>query len=97
MIALDVDGVLNEIGLPLLPVVELDVATLETTWKYPAVLAFTEGRPLVWFDDEHAVHLRGRQEFLTARTEPTALIDVPSAEGLRESELREAERFLEGL
>ena len=87
----------QEIGLPLLPVVELDVATLETTWKYPAVLAFTEGRPLVWFDDEHAVHLRGRQEFLTARTEPTALIDVPSAEGLRESELREAERFLEGL
>ncbi|WP_433802899.1 HAD domain-containing protein [Actinomycetospora sp. CA-084318] len=83
-----------EVGLPELPVVELDLTTLTTDWKYPTMLAYAAGRPLVWFDDEHVDHGRGRDEFLAARTEPTALIDVPPVEGLGEPQIAAAERFL---
>ncbi|MDD7966565.1 HAD domain-containing protein [Actinomycetospora lemnae] len=86
-----------EVGLPELPVIDLDHATLTTVWKYPSILAFAEGRPLVWFDDEHVIHPRSGDEFLRTRAEPTKLIEVSPVEGLREVDFQAARTFLETL
>lgn len=86
-----------EVGLPPLPVIDLDLATLTTVWKYPSVLAYAESRPLLWFDDEHVTHPRSRDEFLRARSEPTKLIEVSPVEGLREADFETAEAFLQSL
>jgi hypothetical protein len=87
----------QEIGLPVLPVIDFAPETLTTVWKYPTVLAYAESRPLVWFDDEHATHPRRRDEFLRTRAEPTKLIEVSPIKGLREVDFQAAETFLESI
>jgi hypothetical protein len=87
----------REIGLPVLPVIHFGPETLTTVWKYPAVLDYAAHRPLVWFDDEHAIHARSRDEFVRARAEPTKLIEVAPVEGLREVDFLAAEDFLRSL
>ena len=66
-----------EIGLPLLPVVDFGTHPGAVRgWKYPAVLAFAQGRPVAWLDDDFrvAAHRRAQDEFLASRAPAATLL-----------------------
>jgi hypothetical protein len=68
------------IGLPRLPVVEFP--DYDQGWKWRGVAEFAAGRPLAWFDDEHAEH-EGAAEFARSREgTSTLLVHVDPTQGL---------------
>ncbi len=76
------------LGLPTLKVLEFADAT---GWKYPAVARYAWERPLVWFDDDFALHRERNREFVHKRRHvTTALIHVDPATGLTAQHLDEA-------
>lgn len=80
-----------EIGLPELPVVNFcgHPHTLRG-WKYPAVLDYADGRPLVWFDDDFGDvgFLHAHSKFMQDREDvPTLLRCVDPRVGLTESDM----------
>lgn len=76
------------LGLPTLKVIEFADAT---GWKYPAVARYAWERPLVWFDDDFALHRDRNRDFVHKRQQVTTkLIHVDPATGLTERHLREA-------
>ncbi len=91
------------IGLPELPVIEFGEhpGTLDG-WKYPAVLAYAAGRPVVWFDDDFTAvgreRIRAADAFTAARAgTPTLLHHVDPKVGLTETDLDTAAGWLRGL
>lgn len=90
------------IGLPTLPVIRFPSADLEAcpdgsrrwrrdgAWKWPAVAAFAEGRPLAWLDDDHddPQFSQARAVFdHDRRDSPTLLCDVDPRSGLTSAHL----------
>jgi hypothetical protein len=96
------------IGLDPLPVIEFPDTDVEYDvrgylnwrvgggWKWPAVTAYANGRPLAWLDDEHS-----EDEFATARAaferdragRPTLLCHVDPRHGLRSGHLARIRRW----
>lgn len=91
------------IGLPELPWVDYvsHPGTIKG-WKYPATLAYADGRPLVWFDDDFGAldRVRHRDEFMDARKRAglaTRLHHVDPRIGLTQLDLSQAGRWLANL
>lgn len=89
------------VGLPELPVVEFGghPGTVKG-WKYPAVAAYADGRPLVWFDDDFQAvdHAQAKDRFLTVRRGvPTLLHHIDPRLGITQDDLDEAGRWLSGV
>jgi hypothetical protein len=100
------------IGLTTLPVIEFPPADAHVDragrlhwrpdggWKWPAVAAYAEGRPLAWLDDEHdgTHYANARAEFDRERADsPTLLCNVDPRHGLRSGHLDEIRTWAAGL
>jgi hypothetical protein len=84
----------TEIG-PRLHLPELKVIDFqdETGWKYPAVARYAWERPLVWFDDDFALHETRRRDFVHKRRDlVTGLVHVDPRTGITEQHLSEARK-----
>jgi hypothetical protein len=100
------------IGLHPLPVIEFPDADVEYDdrgllrwrldggWKWPAVVAYAQGRPLAWLDDEHndPDFALAREAFHRDRAgTPTLLCHVDPTTGLREQHLAEVRTWAKRL
>lgn len=89
-----------EIGLPELPFVPFAGHPSDNPgWKYPEVLEFAAGRPLVWCDDEFKIARGGRihaqSKFLQDRgSAPTLLHHVSPRLGITQFDLDSVGRWL---
>ena len=82
-----------QLGLPTLPVVELDRP--DTQWtKLPAVMEAAGSRAVAWIDDD-----LGHDEWSWAehRREPTLLVQTEMTEGMTERDCEELLAFAESL
>jgi hypothetical protein len=80
------------IGLPNLPVIQF--GETGPAWKYPAVAAYAQNRPLIWLDDDFDMYPTARAEFLASRGELlTTLIPVNPRTGLTDSHFAEIQQF----
>lgn len=82
------------IGLPRLPWVDFHSHPVRDLWKFPAMLEFAAGHPLVWlddsFNDRRKVEQRRRSGFDRARRNlPTLLLHVSPSTGITAEHLAE--------
>ena len=78
------------VGLPEMPVIELDRGAVDNTWKLRDVQRFVAGRPLAWVDDDLWADAFAWAE---AREQPTLLIRPFATVGLTEEHVWRLEAF----
>lgn len=72
-------------------------STTSTAGSTPAVARYAYERPLVWFDDDFALHAARRDEFFHKRRHlTTALVHVDPGTGITAEHLSEAREAFSG-
>lgn len=86
------------IGLPVLPVIEFGNALRTSAWKWNAVSAYAEDRPLAWLDDDFHNWRDGRAAFDIVRADkPTLLRTVDRSIGMTDADLDAVATWAMGL